>query len=190
MGSAAIGGVSAEIGGGDFWNGAMSGGVIALVNHLGENYQFQQNKKEYYLEALDGLELEDGTVISRDDVEITFMDYQELVKEYPGIQKGNAHYLGFKDSKHHVNFSISSFEETAGNIKAEGVHEIYGHGIKKWNKEEHYKAYWAVIRSKYWNNTTTSFRESLANGLWTVWWKHKGQVRMPYRYQKIIDQYY
>jgi RHS repeat-associated protein len=144
-----------------------------------------------YYAALDGLVLPNGKTISKDRLHLTFMSYEQLKKIDSKIQKGNAHFMGEKDGKYHVNFSVSDYEETKNNIRALGVHEIYGHGIKGIGYiNEHYKAYWASIDSKYWHGTTERFKEHVAWGMWRTWAGEGNSQRMPEKYMRIVDKYY
>jgi RHS repeat-associated protein len=129
-------------------------------------YQNAEWTASQYYAALDGLELPNGKTISKNSLYLTFMSFEQLLKINPKTQQGNAHYMGEKDGKYHVNFSVSNFEETKNNIRALGVHEIYGHGIRGFGSiEEHYKAYWVSVDSKYWHGTTDLFKEHAAWGM-------------------------
>ena len=148
---------------------------------------------DFYYDALDGLVLNNGDVISRNDLALSFMNEEEFKKAYPNGRIGNANYLGFSNGKHQVNFNITSYEVTAGNIRALAIHEIYGHGVMQWNDDysNHYKAYWAVIDNvTYWNQTTTSFRKNHAYGMWLMWTNTGRRSRMPEKYMKVVDDYY
>ncbi|MDX5479762.1 MAG: hypothetical protein LPJ98_15050, partial [Cyclobacteriaceae bacterium] len=144
-----------------------------------------------YYSALDGLELPNGNTISKNKLYLTFMSFEQLKKINSKIQKGNAHYLGEKDGKYHVNFSISDYEETKSNIQALAVHEIFGHGIEGIGVAKgHYRAYWASVDSKYWTGTTDRFKQHVAFSMWRTWTSEGNYQRMPEKYMKVVDKYY
>jgi RHS repeat-associated protein len=136
---------------------------------------------KFYYDAIDGMVLNNGTVLSRNDVILTF--YKAT---------GNATYLGFKNGKHHVNFDIEDFEITKGNVRALVIHEIFGHGIMgySYKTNDHYKAYWASIDSRYWSSTTDQYRTHTAEGLWLTWTQAGNYQGMPTKYMNIIYQYH
>lgn len=188
-----MGGVSSELSGGEFWRGAANGGIVAGANHVAHRVgasaeekvrqkRQQKQKPEFYYKALDGLELNDGNILSRDDFLLTF-------KEDPNA---NATYLGFKNGKHNINFSISGYEETVENIQALTIHEAYGHGVMGFSDKNsnHYKAYWAVIDSKYWGSTSLRFKENTAYGMWSTWTNSGRYGGMPSHYMKVIYDYH
>ena len=143
-----------------------------------------------YYAALDGLEVPNGKTISKNSMYLTSMSFEQLKKIHPKIQKGNAHYVGEKDGKYHVNFSVSNYEETNNNIRALGVHEIYGHGTKGIGYTDgHYKAYWASVDSKYWHGTTERFKEHVSWSMWRTWRGDGNSQRMPEKYMRIVDKY-
>jgi hypothetical protein len=136
---------------------------------------------DFYYNAIDGMVLNNGSVLSRNDVVLTF-----------DKSIGNATYLGFKNGKHHVNFDIEDFEITKGNIRALVIHEIFGHGIMGFGDKtnDHYKAYWATIDSKYWSSTSDKFRIHTAEGLWLTWTRAGNYHGMPTKYMNVIYQYH
>ena len=179
---------------GELYASTMSGAVF--FENIGKRDIVQENRRwtpsDYY-NALDGLVLPNGQTISRGDLELSFMGFEEMKKIYPKMTSaGNAHYLGLKDGKHHVNFNISDYEETLANIRAVAVHEIYGHGIMNYGEatKDHYKAYWASIDSKYWVGTTKAFREHTAYAMWLTWTRAGKYGGMPGKYLKVIYDYH
>lgn len=136
---------------------------------------------EFYYDALDGMVLNNGTVLSRNDVALTF-----------NKASGNATYLGFRNGKHHVNFDIADFEITKGNVRALAIHEIFGHGIMGYGDKtnDHYKAYWTSIDSRYWSSTTDQYRTHTAEGLWLTWTRVGNYEGMPTKYMNVIYQYH
>ncbi|QOI98034.1 MAG: hypothetical protein HRU69_11305 [Flammeovirgaceae bacterium] len=146
----------------------------------GQTQEGPQGPKFYY-DAIHGMVLNDGKTLSRDDVALSF-----------DPSPGNATYLGFKNGKHHVNFNIEDFEITKGNIRALMIHEIFGHGVKGYGDKtnDHYKAYWASIDSKYWSSTTDQFRIHTAEGLWLTWTRIGNYDGMPTKYMNVIYQYH
>ncbi len=138
---------------------------------------------DYYYDAVDGMVFNDGTVMSRNDFEIT------LNPDYTG----NARYYGFKNGKHHVNFAISDYEITPNNIRATMIHEAYGHGVKDFSGGfpgpdifggTHHKAYYATIDSKYWNNTTLTFKKFTMKYTHIYHFWLKGNIPLPQKYSK------
>jgi hypothetical protein len=76
------------------------------------------------------------------------------------------------------------FEETVGNIRAETVHEVYGHGLKKWGDEtfNHHKCYMASIDSRYWEDTSPRFRTHTVNKMYDYVLTETKSNYLPYRY--------
>ncbi|EON78080.1 hypothetical protein ADIS_1277 [Lunatimonas lonarensis] len=165
----------------------MTGGEIYSERNL-----LQNSDLEYYYNTLDKLVLPDGQIISREELLLTMMSHDELKKIYPNIRKGNSHYLGYKDGKHHVNFSIADYETTKSNIRAVAIHEVYGHGIKGYSDaaKNHHKAYFASIDSKYWTSTTTAFRTHTAQAMWLTWTRAGNYGGMPAKYMNVIYNYH
>jgi len=188
--SALSGGITAEITGGDFWRGAATGATVGLLNHAGQIV----DRNSFYRNALDGMKLPDGTTLSKDDFKLSFLRKRAFLKKYPNATYGNANYLEFKNGVHNINFSPTpNYEVTIGNIRATGLHEAYGHGIKNWTDANglHHEAYWAVIDNRqYWNATTTAWRENAAYGMWAAWTRIGNYGRMHERYMWVIDEYY
>lgn len=167
-------------------NGLLSVGVLLVSNELnsskGGDSQFEQDDKdpEFYYDALDGLELNDGSKVTRDQLNLTF-DKSAV---------GNATYRGFKNGKHHINFNIESYEVTRGNIRALGIHEIWGHGVKKYKHfGDHHKAYFDTIDSKYWEGTTEAFKKHETDWMYRFFYKEKPYERMPARFEKEYFKY-
>jgi hypothetical protein len=72
-----------------------------------------------------------------------------------------------------------------------GVHEIYGHGIMKWNSPDvHHKAYWAVMESKYWEATTLSFKHHNVKAMWRYYSQYHNNTPMPKHIDQIFRKYY
>jgi RHS repeat-associated protein len=160
------------------------GAVVAGANSRGsERIQQQQTqtKSEFYYNTLDGLVLNDGTVLSKND----------LVLMFDNLPFSDARYLGFKNGRHHVNFSIKSYQETKANIRATAIHEIYGHGIKGYGNanKTHHLAYFSSIDSKYWKATTDAFKTSTVDNMWGYYYREVGYQRMPELYQTMYDLY-
>lgn len=125
--------------------------------------------------------LNNGDVLSRDDVLFTFSD----------DPRANARYNGFKDGKHHVNLDIETYEITKGNIRALMIHEIYGHGIMDYDSPKlHHKSYFSVIDSRYWEGSTTTFKAYNVNRMWEYYYKEVGYGSMPSKYQNAYWKYY
>ena len=155
-----------ELGKGDA--GANSTSAELKGTSTGQGEVKQTPSAEDFYDALDGLILNDGTKVNRAQLELTFMTEEELKKIYPKVTYGNANYLGkTDDGKHKINFDKDQkiYELNRDNIRALGIHEIYGHGVMKWNldRQNHYMAYFAVIDNKrYWDKTTPAFRRNHA----------------------------
>lgn len=77
-----------------------------------ENIPFQSFDSDFYYNALDGIIFNDGTKLSKNDFQLSFDD----------DATANARYLGFKNNKYLINFSIGDFEITADNIRATAIH--------------------------------------------------------------------
>jgi hypothetical protein len=136
---------------------------------------------EFYYGTVDGMVFNNGKVMSRDDFIIT------LNSDF----NANARFLGFKDGKYHVNFDIGEYEVTKANVRALMIHEAYGHGVKGYssNFNNHHKAYFASIDSRYWNATTLSFKQHNVDKMWYYFHREVGFKRMPEPYQSIYDKY-
>ena len=148
----------------------------------------QPKDLEYYYEAVDGMTMNDGTVMNRDDFLITLDD----------DATGNARYRGFKNGKHHVNFDLSDYEITPDNIRATMIHEVYGHGVKGYSGGSpgpdiydgtHHKAYFSTIDSKYWKNTTLTFKRFHARHMWNYYYWEVGYKPLPSGYNQIYNKY-
>ncbi|QOI98043.1 MAG: hypothetical protein HRU69_11355 [Flammeovirgaceae bacterium] len=141
-----------------------------------------QTGPDFYYNALNGLVLNNGTILSKNDLVLTFNN----------LPYRDARYLGFKDGKYHVNFDIKSFEETQANIRATAIHEIFGHGVKGYGNPDktHHKAYFATIDSKYWKATTDAFKTSTVDLMWKYFYNEVGNQRMPEPYQTLYDLYH
>lgn len=138
---------------------------------------------EYYYRALDNLVLPNNQVIKRANLILTFFYLP------PGAQRGgNAHFMGHKNGKWKVNFSIGDYEITLDNIRTLAVHEIYGHGIKGYMDDiGHYKCYQASIDCIYWGNTTDSFKIHTLKEYYSGYFKATGSNIMPvYIYHQYI----
>ncbi|MEM9361245.1 MAG: RHS repeat-associated core domain-containing protein [Bacteroidota bacterium] len=173
-----------------FWNGkesysdyfrnkadAIKKGINGL--NLRDNQEFGL---DYYYDAIDGMELPNGYVLNRNNVHIT-------LNPDPG---GNARYLGYKGWKHHVNFDIGDFQITADNIRATMVHEVYGHGIMGYTDSlnNHYKAYFTSIDSKYWGATTLDFKQFTVNWMYKYFYDELGGTRLlPSKYLNVFKKY-
>ena len=155
--------------------------VVNRDNQSLEGGEQRWTPEDYY-NALDGLVLNDGSIISRDDLVLTFEP------ERLGV---TARYRGFKNGKHHVNFDVDEVEVTLNNIRTIAVHKIYGHGIKGYHdsKRNHHKAYFAEIDSRYWAGTTDTFKSSSVNQMWTYFRKEVGRSAMPQPYHNIFWKY-
>lgn len=139
---------------------------------------------KFYYDALDGLKLNNGQILYRKDFDLTFNP----------SNVGNAQYLGFKNGKHYVNFDIESYEPTAGNIRALTIHEVYGHGIKRYGltreTRDHHKAYFVTIDSQYWGGTTKAFKVHETYWMWRYYsYEVPGSINMPEPYTSIYLKY-
>ncbi len=140
----------------------------------------EEGKNERYLSVLDGLELNNGSKLKRNNFKLTFNKSKEA----------NAEYLGYKDGVHSVNFDVEDYEDTPDNIRALAIHEVYGHGIMKYSGEKlHHKSYMASIDSKYWGKTTLAYKKSTVQKLWQHYWKSTHRSSLPAQYQNIYDKY-
>ncbi|MFC5283658.1 hypothetical protein [Pedobacter alpinus] len=110
------------------------------------------------------------------------------LNNYPGA---NAKYLGFNNGKYRIGFDIGDFEITRANIRGLMIHEGYGHGIMGYRDgfKNHYKAYFAVIDSKYWAETSQLFKKHTVRGMWTYYFKEVGNKAMPEPYQSMYFKY-
>ena len=144
------------------------------------DFTTQINTKVFY-DAVDGIVFNDGSVKSIKDFKLSFE---------PDLN-GNAHYKGFFNNKHHINFDIGDYEMTIANIRALTIHEGYGHGVKGYHDDNknHYKAYQASIDSRYWESTTYKFKYHAVTQMWTYYYYEVGNQRMPVKYQAEYDKY-
>jgi hypothetical protein len=120
---------------------------------LADNLHQKLEARKIFKELLDGLEFDDGTKISKDDLIINF-------KKNGSVGR----FEGMLNDKYKLNFDltewkINGLEFTRSNIRNIGVHEIYGHGIKGYShKQLHYYAYEAQIMHVSWRTTTTNWK--------------------------------
>ncbi len=180
----------------NYWNGTTPkslGGAILLYNLLENNQLFSMNDNQvgveknsnvgtdFYYNALDGIIFPNGTKMSRNDFLITL----------ESDPTANARYLGFLGGKHNINFSMSDYEVTVANIKALAIHEAYGHGVMGYGNDtkDHYKAYFASIKSIYWNDTTERFKQHTVEKMWYYYHYEVGYKSMPEPYQSIYFKY-
>ena len=196
--AAVIGGTVEALGGGKpacrsgnagrFANGAVTGAFVMAFNHLHGEMELVRKLKKYE-NAIYGMSLPDGTIITKDNIRIYF---QDPLKEGFSQQDANAMYLGEIDGVYHVTFSIGDYEETPGNIRLTVVHEVYGHGITGYGDGAgtHHKAYFAEIDSQYWTSATDRYKQLTAKWMWNYYYKEVGYQRMPNKYQSVYDQYY
>jgi hypothetical protein len=153
----------------------------------------QGPNSKFYYDAIDGMVMNNGDILKRDDVLLSFNTH--IKREWDGklIRGGNATYLGLKNGKHLINFNIEDYEITIDNIRALVIHEIEGHGIHGYSDKtnDHYKAYMLSIDSKYWTSTTDNFRMHTAQGLWTTWVRAGNlYTTMPTKYANVINNYH
>ena len=127
------------------------------------------------------MEFNDGTVMSRDNFVIILED--DLT--------ANARYKWFVNGKHHVNFDLSDYEITPDNIRGTIIHEAYGHGVQGYSDalNTHHKAYFASIRSKYWTNTTLTFKKFTVNNMWKYYYNEVGYRPLPIDIHRIYTKY-
>ena len=99
--------------------------------------------------------------------------------------------IGFKGGKYYINFDITDYEVTKSNIRALTIHEAYGHGVMNYRDrfKNHYKAYQAVIDSKYWKTATYEFKHNQVYKMWSYYYKEVGYQRMPEKYMKEYYKY-
>ena len=73
------------------------------------------------------------------------------------------------------------------------IHEAYGHGVKDFSGGfpgpdifggTHHKAYYATIDSKYWNNTTLTFKNFTMKYTHIYHFWEKGNIPLPQKYSK------
>jgi len=78
------------------------------------------------------------------------------------------------------------------------IHEAYGHGVNNFSGGSpgpnifggtHHKAYFASIDSKYWTNTTLSFKQFFLKQTWTYYFWEKGNNLMPTRYDQLYRKF-
>ena len=185
--AAVIGGTAEALGGGKFANGAVTGAFVMAFNHLHGEMELVRKLKKYE-NAIYGMSLPDGTIITKDNIRIYFQDPLEA-----GFSQtdANAMYLGEIDGVYHVTFSIGDYEETPDNIRLTVVHEVYGHGIGGYGDGAgtHHKAYFAEIDSQYWTSATDRYKQLTAKWMWNYYYKEVGYKRMPAKYQSVYDQY-
>ncbi len=175
------GGKPVRPGRGGFANGAVTGAYVMMFNHLQEVVQKRKVPGlDFYYRAVDGMELPDGTIISKDDIVFTFVDDPTF----------NASYGGLKEGKHHINLNIGDYEVTSDNVRALVVHEVYGHGIMGYDTNtNHHLAYFSSVDSKYWDGTTLRFKQHVVNQMWIRYYYEVGNQRMPQPYQSNFDKY-
>ncbi len=136
---------------------------------------------EFYYQSVDGIVFNDGSVLSRNDFVFTFNF----------MTQANARYLGFKNGKHHINFSMGDYKPTQANIRTLTIHEAFGHGVMGYSDSfnNHHQAYFSEIDSRYWQNTTSSFKYHTVKYMWQYYYNEVGYQRMPGPYQSAYDKY-
>ncbi|MCK4662313.1 MAG: hypothetical protein KAT68_05575, partial [Bacteroidales bacterium] len=84
----------------------------------------------------------------------------DFIAKYTDMYNANGRYGGIENKKHLMKYDFGDYEYTVENISVTAVHEIWGHGIKKWGDKTktHRKCYFAEVNSKYWNGTTLRFK--------------------------------
>lgn len=137
--------------------------------------------RNFYEEAIDGMILNDGSKLSLSQIEMSFEDDAQA----------NARYRGKKGGRHHINYSIGDYEETADNIRALTIHEYFGHGVRGYNDrtKTHHKAYFATINSRYWSKTTLLFKQSTVNKMYQYYYNETGSNILPKKYQSTFYKY-
>lgn len=168
----------------DFWSGEKITDEVAQqdITKLGiKSETLSQNKDLDYYDAVDGMEFNDGTIMSRDKFDISLND----------DATANARYLGYENGKYKVNFDISDYEITPDNIRATMIHEAYGHGVKGFSDglRNHYKAYFATVDSRYWVNTTLQFKKFTVKTMWQYFYNEVGYKPMPLKYYNEYIKY-
>jgi RHS repeat-associated protein len=112
--------------------------------------------------VLEGTELPDNTKISLDKINLTLYDDPNGNGDY------NNGWINL-DFKNDDDWSVDNIRMVGG------IHEFYGHGIKRWGDRfagggTHRKCYEAEIDSKYWNRSTYSFKSSTVEKYWNYYW--------------------
>ena len=138
-------------------------------------------KNKIFSHAMSGLEFPDGKVLKSSE-------FTAYVKSMPFA---NAEYEGFINNKHKVALDIGECEWTVENIRGVPVHEIWGHGIKKWgdNSKTHHLCYFAEIDSKYWQGSTERYKISTLESMWEYYYREIGFKPLPTKYHNEYNKY-
>jgi RHS repeat-associated protein len=141
---------------------------------------------------LEGTELPDNSKINRSDFNLTLQNDPSGIGEYMDYN--------YRDNKHILNLDLPNGEWTVENIRITGgVHEIYGHGIKKWGDRfggggTHRKGYEAMMDSKYWNGSTDYIKKVTVGNYWDYYYnevaRKTGNNTIPERYREKFYKYY
>jgi len=96
----------------------------------------------------------------------------------------NARYMGNENGKYNIALDIGDYEWTVENVRSNAIHEIWGHGIKKYGDDTktHYKCYFSEIDNKYWDKTTLRFKTSTLTKMWEYYYKEIGYKPLPKKY--------
>ena len=121
----------------------------------------------------------DQTKIYMSSFKVEVRDISDLVNAKFG---NNIYTLNFGD-----------YEFTVENIRANAVHEVWGHGIKKFGNvhNNHYKCYFAEMDSRYWDGTTPSFKIHSVNTNYNrYYYEETGSKVIPSKYSSEFFKYY
>ncbi len=156
----------------------------AVIKIFTQNFLQNPNtfNEDFYYNALDGLVMNNGRVLKREELSLTF--------KYSATS--NALYGGYKNGKFHVNFSIGEYEITIANVQGLAIHEIYGHGIMGYHdsKKNHHLAYMAVVDSRYWNLTTERFMKHTLKYMYIYFFNETGSNILPTKYYNEYKKHF
>ncbi len=158
------------------------GNILDLGVDIG-NCLIPGAKAKIFETFLDGMIFNDGTKYSKGDAIIT--TNSDAV--------GNARYLGLKNGKHQVNFDIGEYEWTVENIRATFIHELEGHGFNGFTSalDNHHKAYFASMDSRYWSGTTDAYKKHEVYNMWRYYSDEVGPnlpIKYYYMYKNNINK--
>ena len=151
------------------------GNILDYGEDIG-NYLAPGAKSKIFETFLDGMSFNNGTKYNIGDAIIT-TNSDAL---------GNARYLGLKNGKHQVNFDIGEYEWTVENVRATFIHESEGHGFNGFrsNLDNHHKAYFESMNSKYWRGTTDAYKKHAVHHMWNYYYYEVGP-NLPSKYYNI-----